>query len=69
MSKILAINGKYCTAQSVGITLGKRNDAVTVDKSGLVATLRLLADLVENDEFELRRVEVINQEVLPDATL
>ena len=59
MKIILDINGSYCTGQDKGLTLGKRNDAVTVDKSGLVSTLRLLADLVENDEFELRRLEVL----------
>ena len=59
MKTILAINGSYCTAQDKGLILGKRNDAVTVDKSGLVSILRLLADLVESDEFELRRIEVL----------
>ena len=59
MKIILDINGSYCTGQDKGLTLGKRNDAVTVDKPGLVSTLRLLADLVENDEFELKRFEVI----------
>jgi len=59
MKNMLAINGSYCTDQDKGLILGKRNDAVIVDKSGLVSTLRLLADLVENDEFELKRLEVI----------
>jgi hypothetical protein len=58
-NKILAINGQFCTDQDKGLTLGKRNDAVIVEKSGLVSTLRLLADLVENDEFDLKRFEVI----------
>jgi len=59
MKIILAINGSYCTGQDKGLILGKRNDAVTVDKSGIVATLRMLADLVENNEFDLKRFEIL----------